>query len=79
MSDETPEWKVPAKLHDVANAALVAGRSYLVSHGEDTGGNPFVNITVKWPDHEIRATWHTRSTRQRPALPHECRPRYPAR
>lgn len=62
MSDFKHAWKVPAKLNELTTAALTAGRSYLVEHNEDTGGNPFVAITVKWADHEIRATWHTRKT-----------------
>lgn len=56
------EWKVPTKLNALVEAALTAGRPFIVNHGEDTGGSPFVSITVKWPQHEVRATWHTRNT-----------------
>lgn len=53
-------WKPPAKLREVTNAAIEAGRSFIVSHGQDTGGSPFVSVTVKWDANEVRITWHTR-------------------
>lgn len=55
-------WKAPAGLSKAVQAAMSAGRSFLVSHGEDTGGSPFVALTVKWDDAEVRLTWHTRGT-----------------
>lgn len=55
-------WHAPAKLSDVVDAALNAGRSFIVSHGTDTGGSPFVSATVKWEKYELRLTWHTRDT-----------------
>ena len=47
-------WHAPAKLSDVVDAALNAGRSFIVSHGTDTGGSPFVSATVKWEKYELR-------------------------
>lgn len=55
-------WATPAKLREVVDTALNAGRSLLVSHGADTAGSPFVLATVKWDRYEIRLTWHTRDT-----------------
>ena len=56
------EWKMPPKLRQVMDTAVDAGRSFMLAHGVDTGDHPFVALTVKWEGHEVRATWHTRST-----------------
>lgn len=56
------EWKTPKALSGVVCAALNAGRAFMVQHGEDTGGSPYVTFIVKWEQNEIRITWHTRNT-----------------
>lgn len=62
-TDEAPpRWQAPKKLTEIVAIALERGRSYSVIHGTDTGDNPFVALTVGWDGHEVRMTWHTRST-----------------
>ena len=56
------EWKAPRGLVQAVDAALAAGRAFIVNHGTDSGDSPFVSLTVKWPLHEVRLTWHTRDT-----------------
>lgn len=57
-----PEWKMPAKLRHMMDTAVDAGRSLILAHGIDSGDHPYVALTVKWDNHEVRATWHTRAT-----------------
>ena len=55
-------WNPPKALQRTIDNALHSSRAFGVSHGSDTGDNPFVTLTVKWDGHEIRLTWHTRTT-----------------
>ena len=58
----TSQWSAPAGLTKAVAAALEHGRSFLVSHGSDSGDSPFVALNVKWDLNEVRITWHTRDT-----------------
>ncbi|GAB36183.1 hypothetical protein [Gordonia otitidis] len=55
-------WNPPKSLQHTINNALHSRRSFAVSHGKDTGDHPFVSLTVRWDGHELRLTWHTRTT-----------------
>ncbi|MGW5519058.1 hypothetical protein [Nocardia africana] len=58
----------PKLLADMITAAISHRRSFVVQHGDDSAGNPFVTFTAKWlPEGcdvstDIKLTWHTRKT-----------------
>ena len=59
---------VPAKCKELIGLLVDGGWSFVLNHGEDTGGSPFVTIEARRPsDHprgfdHLMITWHTRNT-----------------
>ena len=52
----------PKKLHDVVEALLDYGWSYMLNHGKDTGDSPFISVEAHRGNPDVRITWHTRET-----------------
>lgn len=68
MTTAAETFTPPKALAQIVTAALDNGRSFIVQHGVDSGGSPFVTAKALWtPDGcdvstEIQMSWHTRQT-----------------
>ena len=54
--------KAPAKLLNLVAVAVEEQWSFRVVHRKDTGGHPFIMVTLVRDDDLIEATWHTGDT-----------------
>ena len=52
----------PPKLSDLVVELTAYGWSFMLNHGKDTGGSPFISIEARRGNQDVRITWHTRAT-----------------
>ena len=52
----------PKKLNEVVTGLLDYGWNFVVNHGKDTGGNPYIGIEARRDTQHVMITWHTRAT-----------------
>lgn len=54
---------IPERAHNMLHVALESGWSIMAQRMTDTGGSPFLSITLVRGEYErINAAWHTRDT-----------------
>jgi len=53
---------IPIRCHDLIDALLGNGWSFMVNRGKDTGEHPFISVEARRGRQDVRITWHTRAT-----------------
>lgn len=54
--------QTPKKCIELVNQLLLSRWAFVVNHGEDTGGSPYINIEAARGNQMLYITWHTRET-----------------
>lgn len=54
--------QTPTKCIELINNLLLSRWSFVVNHGTDTGGSPYINVEAARDNQKLYITWHTRET-----------------